>query len=114
VPVFVQSFDAASLPLLPHLRVQLVGRGPIDVAAIAGYAQAIGPAKQLVDAPLVEAAHAAGLAVHAYTYRAEERFLADGAPDLESELQRAFELGVDGVFTDHPDRAVEVVRTCWD
>jgi glycerophosphoryl diester phosphodiesterase len=106
VPVFVQSFDPGSLRELPHPRVQLAGRGPLDVAAIAEYADAIGPAKQLVDAALVDAAHAAGLQVHPYTFRAEAQFLSGGAPDLEAELRRYFALGVDGVFSDHPDRAV--------
>ena len=110
VPVFVQSFDPDSLRELAGALtvplVQLVGAGPVDVAAIAGYAQAIGPAKQLVDTDLVEAAHAAGLAVHPYTFRREPHFLLDGDPDLETELRRFFALGVDGVFTDHPDLAV--------
>ena len=61
IPVFVQSFEAENLRALPRPLVQLLGKGPIDVAAIAGYAQAVGPAKQLVDAELVAAAHAAGL-----------------------------------------------------
>ena len=110
VPVFLQSFDPASLQTLagelPGPFVQLVGRGPVDVEAIAGYAQAIGPAKQLVDAELVAAAHAAGLEVHPYTFRREPRFLLDGDADFEAELRRFFSLGVDGVFTDHPDLAV--------
>jgi glycerophosphoryl diester phosphodiesterase len=106
VPFFVQSFDPASLRALPGPRVHLIGRGPVDVAAVAEYAQAIGPAKQLVDAALVEAAHAAGLAVHPYTFRAEPRFLSAGAPDLASELRHYYALGVDGVFCDHPDVAV--------
>jgi glycerophosphoryl diester phosphodiesterase len=106
IPVFVQSFDPASLRLLPHPRVQLVGKGPVDVGAIARYAQAIGPAKQLVDAELVAAAHAAGLEVHPYTFRREPSFLSDGAPDLAAELRHYFEMGVDGVFTDNPDVAV--------
>ena len=106
VPVFIQSFDPASLRELAVPRVQLVGSGPVDVGAIAEYAQAIGPAKQLVDRALVEAAHAAGLAVHPYTFRAEPRFLPDGVSDLAAELRRHFALGVDGVFTDHPDVAV--------
>jgi glycerophosphoryl diester phosphodiesterase len=110
VPVFVQSFDPASLrelgAELSHPLVQLVGKGPVDVAATAAYAQAIGPAKQLVDAALVDAAHAAGLAVHPYTFRREPRFLSDGAPDLAAELRGYYELGVDGVFTDNPDLAV--------
>ena len=111
VPVFVQSFEPASLRELPRPRVQLIGAGPVDVGAIAEYAQAIGPAKQLVDAALVEAAHAAGLEVHPYTFRAERRFLPDDAPDLETELLRSIELGVDGVFADHPDLAVRAIRT---
>ena len=106
MPVFVQSFDAGSLRELPRPRVQLVGRGPVDVEAIAGYAQAIGPAKQLVDAALVDAAHAAGLEVHPYTFRREAHFLLDGHRDLEAELRAVFALGVDGVFSDHPDLAV--------
>ena len=106
LPVFVQSFDAGSLRELPRPRVQLVGRGPVDVEAIAGYAQAIGPAKQLVDGALVDAAHAAGLEVHPYTFRREEHFLLDGHRDLEAELRAVFALGVDGVFSDHPDLAV--------
>jgi len=108
VPVYVQSFSADSLRELPHPRVQLVGRGPVDVEAIAGYADAIGPAKQLVDAALVEAAHAAGLEVHPYTFRREPQFLLDGCPDLEAELERFLGWGVDGIFTDHPDLAVRV------
>jgi glycerophosphoryl diester phosphodiesterase len=114
VPVFVQSFSADSLRALPQPRVQLIGKGPIDVAAIAGYAQAIGPAKHLVDAALVEAAHAAGLAVHPYTFRREAKYLLDGCADLEAELTRFLEWGVDGVFTDHPDVAGPLVRRCWD
>jgi glycerophosphoryl diester phosphodiesterase len=111
VPVYVQSFEAASLRELPAPRVQLIGRGPIDVAAIAEYAEAIGPAKQLVDAALVDAAHAAGLEVHPYTFRAEPQFLTDGCPDLASELRRYAAFGVDGVFTDHPALAVSALTS---
>jgi len=110
VPVFVQSFDPASLRALAGQLdaplVQLVSSGAVDVEAIAAYAQALGPAKQLVDAALVDGAHGAGLAVHAYTFRREPQFLLDGVPDLESELRSFFAMGVDGVFTDHPDVAV--------
>ncbi len=109
-PVFVQSFDPTSLQELAGSLtvpfVQLLGSGPVDVEAIARYAQAIGPAKRLVTGELVAAAHAAGLEVHPYTFRRERRFLPDDAPDLASELRRYYELGVDGVFTDNPDVAV--------
>ena len=110
VPVYVQSFDPDSLRELAGALavplVQLLGAGPVDVAAIAGYAQAIGPAKHLVSAELVAAAHAAELEVHPYTFRREQQFLPDDAPDLAAELRRYYEMGVDGVFTDNPDVAV--------
>ena len=59
---------------------------PAGLAGIAGYADAIGPEKSQVIArdpdgalteptPLVAAAHAAGLQVHAYTFRNENHFL---------------------------------------
>jgi glycerophosphoryl diester phosphodiesterase len=109
-PVFVQSFDPASLEELAGALtvplVQLLGSGPVDVEAIARYAQAIGPAKRLVTGELVAAAHAAGIEVHPYTFRRERRFLPDDAPDLAAELRRYYEMGVDGVFTDNPDVAV--------
>ncbi len=59
---------------------------------------------------LAAAAHDLRLEVHAYTLRADA--LPDGASSFE-ELLRALLLdaGVDGVFTDHPDRAVAVVRS---
>ncbi len=54
--------------------------------------------------PFVEDAHAAGLQVHPYTLRDEERFLtlnADGTPQTpEQEFQQLVEIGVDGFFTD--------------
>lgn len=58
---------------------------------------------------LLERAHAAGLEVHVYTFRMEPEKLghaAEGAP--RRELRRFYELGVDGVFADYPDVAVEV------
>lgn len=60
---------------------------------------------------LVADAHAAGLVVHPWTFRAENAFLPadfrsagpDGAPgDLAGELTAYLEAGVDGYFTDHP------------
>ncbi|WP_225890063.1 esterase-like activity of phytase family protein [Indioceanicola profundi] len=63
--------------------------------------------------PLVQDAHEAGLLVHPYTLRAEESFLAleaDGtALTLPEQLDLLLDLGVDGIFTDHPGMAREVV-----
>jgi len=134
--VFLQSFEESSLRELGRElavpRVQLLGpragegATPDGLRAIAAYAQAVGPVKGLLvprdDAgasldptSFVEAAHGAGLAVHPYTFRRENLFLPaelrwgedPAAPgDLDAELRAFYALGVDGVFTDHPDVAV--------
>ena len=61
----------------------------------------------------VDDAHAAGLQVHPYTLRAEERFLtlnADGTPQtLQDEIVQLTQVGVDGFFTDFPGIGAEVV-----
>lgn len=94
---------------------------------IAGYARGIGPAKTWIvptDAAgtpgppttLVSDAHRAGLLVHPFTFRNENRFLpadlrrsADPRDhgDAITEDLRYLRLGVDGLFSDNPDSAVE-------
>jgi glycerophosphoryl diester phosphodiesterase len=131
-PVFIQSFEVDNLKRLSGLTrlrlIQLVAArgGPADGAAptyaamiapaglarIAGYAWGIGPDKaQLSQTALVADAHAAGLRVHPWTYRAENAFLpaawrrGDGAAahgDLAGEIASALKLGIDGFFTDFP------------
>ena len=132
----MQSFDPASLrmlrsrlavPLIQLLRDDAVP-GPLD--EIAGYAAGIGPAKGLIvprdaagcsTAPtdLVTRAHDAGLLVHAYTFRNENRFLPAELRggdderrwgDAAAEYRQFLRLGVDGVFSDHPDTAAESCR----
>lgn len=97
---------------------------PTGLQTITSYADAIGPDKDLViareadgslGAPtgLVEAAHAVGLAVHAYTFRNENPFLpanlrrgdAGDHGDAITEYAAFLRAGVDGVFSDHPDTA---------
>lgn len=102
---------------------------PAGLAEIATYADGVGPDKSLViplDAAgelhaenatgLVDAAHAVGLAVHPWTFRAENAFLpanfrssADPLElgDLAGEIEVFLEAGVDGFFTDHTDVGVE-------
>jgi glycerophosphoryl diester phosphodiesterase len=95
---------------------------PAGLASVAEYANAIGPDKSLViprdasgalGAPtsLVGDAHAVGLGVHPWTFRAENYFLptnlrSSAEPtqigDLAAELQAYIEVGIDGFFTDHP------------
>jgi glycerophosphoryl diester phosphodiesterase len=71
--------------------------------------------------PLVAAAHRAGLLVHAWTLRDENSFLEDrfrvgedpgGRGDGGAQTQALLDAGVDGVFTDHTDTAVEA-RSQW-
>ena len=89
----------------------------IGLAEIATYADGIGPWKVLIvpqdregnpfpATDLISRAHIAGLAVHAYTFRDEPRYLIKPYNnDPVAEYQRFFALGVDGVFTDFPSTA---------
>ena len=102
---------------------------PAGLADIAKYAQGVGPDKNLIvprdsqgalgrPTSLVVDAHKAGLLVHAWTFRNENSFLpldyrnrSSGDPpsygDAFSEYKLFYELGVDGVFSENPDTALE-------
>jgi glycerophosphoryl diester phosphodiesterase len=107
------------------------------LAQIATYAAGIGPQKSMIipvasdgtpqaATDLVARAHRAGLALHPWTFRAENNFLprdlrrGDKASprylaergDLDAECRRFLDLGVDGLFADHPDVAV-AARAAW-
>ncbi len=142
-PVFIQSFEVNNLKSLHRqTRVRLIqlmdaSGAPADGAApsyaamttpaglkaISAYAYGIGPNKGLIrdqaDAPtrLVADAHAAGLKVHPWTFRAENFFLPASLRSgvdprrkgrLGEEIARHLELGVDGFFTDFPLDGVQV------
>ena len=149
-PVFIQSFEIGNLQALgekSEIRlVQLIADegGPPDqpdrlyadmtsaagLAAIARYADGIGPSKNMVIARnplgllgkptgLVTAAHKAGLLVHPWTFRRENYFLPmdfkagldpAGAGDLAGEIERFVAAGGDGLFSDNPAQAVAAVR----
>ncbi|MCF3649754.1 glycerophosphodiester phosphodiesterase [Synoicihabitans lomoniglobus] len=122
-PAFVQCFEADELVRLREstgttLRfVQLVGQDNVDLLTatnlprVARYAQGIGPHIGQVlyhdgtPRPTVNLAHQFGLVVHPYTVRADA--LPPGLTDMNTLLELLFDgAGVDGVFTDHTDRAV--------
>ena len=59
----------------------------------------------------VARAHAAGMQVNPYTYRLDTGEVPDYASSYEDLLEiHYFRAGIDGVFTDFPDRAVEFLR----
>lgn len=94
---------------------------PAGLKEIATYADGIGAHTALMiplvggrlgtPTTLVRDAHAAGLAVHGWTFRAENQFLpnefdssanAGEWGDLAGQIQTFLRLGLDGIFTDHP------------
>lgn len=141
-PVFIQSFEVNNLKALKQMTrvplIQLIDAdgAPADGAqpsyaamitpeglkSVAAYAAGIGPAKAMVVkgdgtvTPLVDDAHAAGLKVHPWTFRAENFFLPSGLRNginpaghgrLGEEISRHLAAGVDGFFTDFPYQGVE-------
>jgi glycerophosphoryl diester phosphodiesterase len=150
-PVFLQSFETGNLQALRQMTdlplIQLLDDGgapwdlaaagdprtygdlatPEGLAAIARYADGIGPSKRLIvpivpleaggapggATPLVDDAHCAGLLVHPWTFRSDPPFLAaEYGGDPGREYARFFALGVDAVFSDFPADAVRA-REAW-
>ena len=146
-PVFVQCFEVQPLktirPLTKAPLIQLVssGGGPADrngvtyrdmvsaagLKTIATYANGVGPEWPMVvpivdgglGAPtsLVADAHAAGIAVHPWTVRAENYFLppklrvgTDPAAhgDVDAVYRALFATGIDGLFSDFPGLEAKV------
>jgi glycerophosphoryl diester phosphodiesterase len=120
-PVFIQSFDPRNLRQLRGMTslplVQLLEHELGDLGEVAQYADGIGIAKVLANAQGIRAAHAEDLKVHVWTFRAENEFLPDdlkigGSPaahgDLDAEIQRFLEQGIDGFFVDFPAVGVRV------
>lgn len=138
--VFVQTFEFDELmrmhdELMPALGIELKlvallsGGGDNEwmrsadgMLRIAQYANGIGPEKSMIVdrdsqrgavqiSDLVELAHANALQVHPYTFRLDSGQVPAYAQSFEQMLEIFyFDAGVDGVFTDFPDRAVEFLR----
>nr|WP_232784397.1 glycerophosphodiester phosphodiesterase [Carbonactinospora thermoautotrophica] len=108
---------------------------PEGLKWIATFADGIGPAKKrivpwdprtqqaLPPTTLVRDAHELGLLVHSWTFRNENQFLpADlrrgtdpgGYGDAYAEYETFYRLGVDGVFSDNPDTAVDARADFWE
>jgi len=105
---------------------------PAGLKYVASYADAVGANKDLVlprdangatgtPSNLVHDAHAAGLRVHVWTLRAENQFMAtnfrtgtdpNAHGDMPAEVRAFLDAGVDGMFSDFPDLAVQA-RDAW-
>lgn len=100
---------------------------PAGLEAINDYAYGIGPTRDLIiprpgnvlgtPTNLIANAHAAGLAVHAFTFRAENNFLSNNYRigtdptafgDYQGELLQYLKLGLDGFFTDQADLGADL------
>lgn len=126
-PVWVQCFDHAVLRAA-HARCgnpsfALLDAVPADTAVrglllreLATWARGIAPGKYLLwdgagrSTGLAEEAHAAGLAVHAWTFREDTPPAPFATP--RDELLVAFALGVDAVFCDFPDAGLAARAAC--
>ena len=137
-PVFVQCFDAEETRRLrseldcPFNLVQLIGdnswyESTTDydamvtaegIASVAQFADGVGPSIEHlftfaevdsvpVSTGLIDLAHDQGLQVHPYTFRADD--LPVGFESFEALVEFFVkDIGVDGLFTDFPDRVVEL------
>lgn len=92
------------------------------MAKIAEYADGIGPwtpqivkdgstRNKLIITDMVQEAHAAGMKVHPYTFRLDQGQIPPYAASFEELIDiLLYTAGVDGIFTDFPDRAVNYLR----
>ncbi|WP_316569576.1 glycerophosphodiester phosphodiesterase [Neobacillus sp. YIM B06451] len=106
--LILQSFSSKSLkkihelePAIPLIQLKkykeqasLTGK---EARMIGQYAAGIGPNFEKIGQDYVKKAHEAGLAVHPYTI------------DSEQEMKEALEIGVDGAFTNYPNRLAELL-----
>ena len=112
--ILVSSFDHRQLEELQHLDgdiqlAALLGGLPIDDARIAEKLGcfSVHPSIEFLDRRFVDDAHSRGLRVFTYTVSHPE------------DLHRCAALGVDGVFTDYPERVLKrfsqgMVRDRWE
>jgi glycerophosphoryl diester phosphodiesterase len=113
-PVIIQSFDesairrvAVELPTVP--RVFLTSRdedvSEARIKELATFATGIAPEKFVIarHPELVARAHAVGLTVTSWTFRADDKEMK--FPSVKDEMKHfLYELGIDALFTNNPDQ----------
>jgi glycerophosphoryl diester phosphodiesterase len=112
-PVIVQSFDrptikrmSMELPTVPRVFLTSDDEDVSDARLkdLASFATGIGPEKKVIAAhpDMVARAHALGLTVTAWTFRADETTT---YPSVQDEMaQFLYTFGIDALFTNNPDR----------
>ncbi|WDU60142.1 glycerophosphodiester phosphodiesterase [Pseudemcibacter aquimaris] len=112
--------------------VQLMGAGEVNpydemttdagMEALSKYADGIGPSmfmitetkdrgKTFTKSDLVDLAHKYGMEVHPYTFRVDSFAIPGFAGSYEGLLELfLFDIGVDGVFTDFPDKTIDFIK----
>jgi glycerophosphoryl diester phosphodiesterase len=109
-PVFLESFEGASLSrlhnLLPLPTIQLISPGaPVPLDAIERFATGIGvdPSHVPAGGALIAQAHRKGLLVHLY--------LLNGAQLIPAQYAAYRDAGVDGFFVDDPDETLAALTS---
>lgn len=113
-PIILQTFGEESARKLAQMTigvpvVLLIERGdrwtsPAAIKPWKGIVQGFGPAKRIVlkNPDFVQWAHAEGMTVTPYTFRAADT---GGFPSVQAEMEHyLYTLGVDALFTDNPDQ----------
>jgi glycerophosphoryl diester phosphodiesterase len=124
-PVVIQCFEPETLKYLKTKTdialIQLLNFGDVvwneeQLKALSLYATGLGPAKEYFGGSYgaakvkVELAHSLGLALHPWTFRADQGILPQFENNFESEEMYFYCcLGIDGVFSEFPDRTRETI-----
>ncbi|WP_235867328.1 glycerophosphodiester phosphodiesterase [Priestia abyssalis] len=107
--IYIQSFSKDSLQKLKRLNpsLRLIQLLPSHLSGfitkkqlkmISTYAMGVGPNARLLTSQYVQTVKAAGLDIHPYTVN-----------DIK-QMKRLIKWGVDGMFTDYPDRLAHIVK----
>src|SRR5262252_1252162 len=113
-PVIIQSFDedairrvSTDLPTIPRVFLTSKDEDVTDarMKELATFATGIAPEKFVIarHPEMVARAHAAGLTVTSWTFRADDKEMK--FPDVRAEMSHfLYDLGIDALFTNNPDK----------
>jgi glycerophosphoryl diester phosphodiesterase len=113
-PVIIQSFDesairrvAVDLPTIPRVFLTAKDEDVNDsrLRELAKFATGIAPEKVVIarHPEMVARAHAAGLTVTSWTFRADDKEMK--FPNVKAEMSHyLYDLGIDALFTNNPDQ----------